>query len=175
MFRLAGNNKSLKKRDGVAESDEAKRVLDSFVASFEGETQNQPFVRAADSPGGAAPQRAARGSYLPAGLAQPPLPRSKRRHMDEFLQELKSRDAARALTERTVEVPRIPAVVDDALNYESTNLFVGNLAASVTEEKLRQVFGQYGHIFSVKVMWPRSEDERRRSRNKGFVSFVRYI
>mmetsp|Transcript_30739 Transcript_30739/g.99079 ORF Transcript_30739/g.99079 Transcript_30739/m.99079 type:complete len:229 (-) Transcript_30739:1648-2334(-) len=98
---------------------------------------------------------------------------ARKKNMDEFLQELKARDAVRA--SGVGEVPAVLPVVDEAANYESTNLFVGNLASSVTEEKLREAFGAFGDIFSVKVMWPRSEDERRRNRNKGFVSFVRRL
>jgi RNA recognition motif-containing protein len=32
-------------------------------------------------------------------------------------------------------------------------------------------FGRYGDVYSVKIMWPRSEEERARRRNCGFVSF----
>ena len=53
----------------------------------------------------------------------------------------------------------------------TTNLYVGNLAPSVTEELLNDIFGRFGPINSVKVMWPRSEEERLRKRNCGFVSF----
>ena len=53
----------------------------------------------------------------------------------------------------------------------TTNLYVGNLAPTVTEEVLIEQFGQYGDIASVKIMWPRSEEEKSRQRNCGFVSF----
>lgn len=33
------------------------------------------------------------------------------------------------------------------------------------------VFGRYGDINSVKIMWPRSDEEKARKRNCGFVSF----
>lgn len=33
------------------------------------------------------------------------------------------------------------------------------------------LFGKYGEINSVKIMWPRSEEEKARKRNCGFVSF----
>lgn len=104
---------------------------------------------------------------------------SGRRAIDEFLDEIKSRETLRCLGAQVEGDPSpadqiaYPTAVDDAQNYESTNLFIGNLASTVTEEKLRQVFGVYGEIYSIKIMWPRSEEERRRSRNKGFVSFVR--
>ncbi|KAG3171336.1 hypothetical protein PC128_g18755 [Phytophthora cactorum] len=54
---------------------------------------------------------------------------------------------------------------------ETTNLYVGNLAPTVTEEVLQAEFGRYGEVYSVKIMWPRSEEERARRRNCGFVSF----
>jgi hypothetical protein len=41
------------------------------------------------------------------------------------------------------------------------------------EEDLLELFGRYGEINSVKIMWPRSEEERARKRNCGFVSFRR--
>ena len=54
----------------------------------------------------------------------------------------------------------------------STNLYVGNLAPAVTEAILINTFGIYGDIASVKIMWPRTEEEHRRGRNCGFVSFM---
>jgi RNA recognition motif-containing protein len=36
-----------------------------------------------------------------------------------------------------------------------------------------ELFGRYGEINSVKVMWPRTEEEKARKRNCGFVSFKR--
>jgi len=54
----------------------------------------------------------------------------------------------------------------------TTNLYVGNLSPEVDETVLKKEFGQFGPIASVKVMWPRSEEERRRGRNCGFVAFM---
>ena len=34
----------------------------------------------------------------------------------------------------------------------------------VTEEVLMREFGKYGPIASVKIMWPRTDEEKRRSR-----------
>jgi U2-associated protein SR140 len=42
----------------------------------------------------------------------------------------------------------------------------------VNEDVLCAEFGKYGPIASVKVMWPRTEDEADRQRNCGFVSFM---
>ncbi len=33
-------------------------------------------------------------------------------------------------------------------------------------------FGRFGPIGSVKVMWPRTDEEKARGRNCGFVSFM---
>ncbi|KAJ1454575.1 hypothetical protein M885DRAFT_484392, partial [Pelagophyceae sp. CCMP2097] len=105
-------------------------------------------------------------------------PPKKKREIDSLLDELKSRNTMRGLGV-AVDEPApayAPAPVprrDEGVTYsETTNLMVANLAQTVTEEKLNQLFGQFGEVFSVKVMWPRSDEERRR-RNRGFVSFVK--
>lgn len=54
----------------------------------------------------------------------------------------------------------------------TTNLYVGNLAPEVDEEVLRKEFARFGTICSVKVMWPRDDDQRRRGRNCGFVAYT---
>ena len=55
-----------------------------------------------------------------------------------------------------------------------TNLYVGNLSPEVTEDYLTKVFSKFGEIESVKVMWPRSEEEKKRKRNCGFVKYYKY-
>ena len=35
-----------------------------------------------------------------------------------------------------------------------------------------EVFGKFGPLGSVKIMWPRTEEERLRNRNCGFVAFM---
>lgn len=53
----------------------------------------------------------------------------------------------------------------------STNLFVANLSPTVTENDLMLLFGAYGPLASVKIMWPRCADKIR-STNCGFVAFM---
>ena len=54
----------------------------------------------------------------------------------------------------------------------TTNLYLGNLNPTMNEEQLCEVFGKFGPLASVKVMWPRTEEERARGRNCGFVAFM---
>ncbi|XP_055935383.1 U2 snRNP-associated SURP motif-containing protein-like [Argiope bruennichi] len=54
----------------------------------------------------------------------------------------------------------------------TTNLYLGNLNPKMTEQQLCEVFGRFGPLASVKIMWPRSEEERARGRNCGFVAFM---
>ncbi|XP_074657715.1 U2 snRNP-associated SURP motif-containing protein-like isoform X2 [Tubulanus polymorphus] len=54
----------------------------------------------------------------------------------------------------------------------TTNLYLGNVNPKMTEQQLCVIFGQYGPLASVKIMWPRSEEERSRGRNCGFVAFM---
>ena len=42
----------------------------------------------------------------------------------------------------------------------------------MTPSIVTQEFGRYGPIASVKIMWPRDDDQRRRGRNSGFVAFM---
>jgi len=54
----------------------------------------------------------------------------------------------------------------------TTNLYVGNLAPSIDEHVLMVLFGKFGPIASVKVMWPREAEERARGHMTGFVAFM---
>lgn len=46
------------------------------------------------------------------------------------------------------------------------------LFQKMNEEMLCQEFGRYGPLASVKIMWPRTDEERARERNCGFVAFM---
>lgn len=72
----------------------------------------------------------------------------------------------------------------------TTNLYLGNLNPKVitiittialnlqfqllqiTEQQLMEVFGRYGPLASIKIMWPRSDEEKARGRNCGFVAYM---
>lgn len=87
------------------------------------------------------------------------------RQIDNFLKEI---------TTTPIESMVVP---DESGSYDNgdpttTNLYVGYIAPTVTEEKLQELFQRYGPINSVKIMWPRTDEERARKRNCGFVSFV---
>ncbi|XP_022913572.1 U2 snRNP-associated SURP motif-containing protein-like [Onthophagus taurus] len=55
-------------------------------------------------------------------------------------------------------------------DVSTTNLFVANINVNITEQDLMKIFGVYGPLASVKIMWPRNE-ERGRS-NVGFVAYM---
>ena len=42
----------------------------------------------------------------------------------------------------------------------------------MTEAQLLELFGRYGPLASIKIMWPRTEEEISRGRNCGFVAFM---
>lgn len=73
----------------------------------------------------------------------------------------------------------LPANADDMdpgalseVDPHTTNLYVGNLSPDIDENLLKKEFGRFGPIASVKIMWPRDDDQRRRGRNSGFVAFM---
>ncbi|KAK9149873.1 hypothetical protein Scep_008630 [Stephania cephalantha] len=123
--------------------------------------------------------------------------KGKSRNIDNFMEELKleqemrerrnqdrdgrhSESSANLLQtiSRFDELPddfdpsgRLPGSFDDG-DPQTTNLYVGNLSPQVDENFLLRTFGRFGPIASVKIMWPRTEEERRRQRNCGFVAFM---
>uniref|UniRef100_A0A667ZE37 U2 snRNP-associated SURP motif-containing protein n=1 Tax=Myripristis murdjan TaxID=586833 RepID=A0A667ZE37_9TELE len=73
----------------------------------------------------------------------------------------------------------VSAVLDDSApgshdvgDPSTTNLYLGNINPQMNEEMLCQEFGRYGPLASVKIMWPRTDEERARERNCGFVAFM---
>lgn len=60
----------------------------------------------------------------------------------------------------------------DTGDPSTTNLYLGNLNPKMTEQQLCEIFGRFGPLASVKIMWPRSDEERARGRNCGFVAYM---
>lgn len=56
-------------------------------------------------------------------------------------------------------------------DFETTNLYVGSLSPDWTEEMISREFGRHGEIVSIKIMYPRTEAQRLRGMNSGFVQF----
>lgn len=46
------------------------------------------------------------------------------------------------------------------------------LLLQMNEEMLCKEFGRYGPLASVKIMWPRTEEERCRTSNRAFVAYM---
>ncbi|CAH0520263.1 unnamed protein product [Peronospora belbahrii] len=196
-FQKEREDREAKKRQA---DEEAAKIYATFVASFdnEDETKGKTFVRAAAQNNQVSTQhyddvyrlkakktkafgldsffadkRASEITHKVADQMQHQnqvtmmqMPK-KRRAIDEFLEEMKERGPAPVLMEGS----SMAKGSFDNGNPDTTNLYVGNLAPTITEEVLEAEFGRYGQVYSVKIMWPRSEEERARKRNCGFVSF----
>lgn len=54
----------------------------------------------------------------------------------------------------------------------TTNIYLGNINPTVNENDLCNIFGKYGPLASIKIMWPRTEEEKARNRNSGFVAYM---
>jgi U2-associated protein SR140 len=97
--------------------------------------------------------------------------------IDAFLNEILQERAATVVPPiATFTPPPVQASSEGSFDNgdpSTTNLYVGNLAPIVTEEQLIELFGAFGAINSVKVMWPRTAEEKAKKRNCGFVSFMR--
>jgi RNA recognition motif. (a.k.a. RRM, RBD, or RNP domain) len=124
------------------------------------------------SSGGNIHQAAAKLSELSA------LRSHKRRDVDAFI---KQRQDGGESTQAPISRAEVAAASNAASRYSSqdegdpssTNLYIAGVAPTVTEQRLQTLFEEFGEIYSIKIMWPRTGEERARQRNIGFVSFWR--
>uniref|UniRef100_A0A8C8AA07 Zgc:163098 n=1 Tax=Oryzias sinensis TaxID=183150 RepID=A0A8C8AA07_9TELE len=61
---------------------------------------------------------------------------------------------------------------DDLTVPVTTNLYINCISPKMNEEMLCREFCKYGPLASVKIMWPRTEEERGRTSNRAFVAFM---
>ncbi|KAI9362068.1 hypothetical protein DFJ73DRAFT_813257 [Zopfochytrium polystomum] len=110
----------------------------------------------------------------------------KKRQLDAFLEEIKQSQETKEVRTRQKtgsnswsesQAQHGPIFEEvgshDTGDPRTTNLYVGNINPAVDEELLSKEFAVYGPIASVKVMWPRTQEEKERNRNCGFVSFMK--
>jgi len=95
------------------------------------------------------------------------LPAAKVRKMDILLENLKRDQALREADHGVQEKKQ-----DDKVPVSSTNLVIKFLAPELDENVILHEFGRFGPIASVKIMWPRDEEQRKRGWNTGFVAFM---
>ncbi|KAI8438904.1 hypothetical protein MSG28_011233 [Choristoneura fumiferana] len=111
----------------------------------------------------------------------------KKSNLELFKEELRQIQEERSerhkyknvLRERGTAVGAEPVIdmLPDVGSYDTgdpntTNLYLGNLNPNITEQQLMEIFGRYGPLASIKIMWPRSDEEKARGRNCGFVAFM---
>ncbi|KAI7898394.1 uncharacterized protein BX663DRAFT_525141 [Cokeromyces recurvatus] len=100
----------------------------------------------------------------------------KKRNLDSFLEEIKRQQEGRNRTDNrstsTSYKNDEQGSFDDG-NPNTTNLYVGNINPTLTELGLCREFGKFGPIASVKIMWPRTQEEKDKGNNCGFVSFMK--
>ncbi|KAH8551881.1 U2-associated SR140 protein [Umbelopsis sp. PMI_123] len=121
----------------------------------------------------------------------------KKRNLDTFLEEIKREQEDR---EGRLKNARISKMYGDRLDNGSsesgpsltlqaafadrpgshdlgdmttTNLYLGNISPTINEASLCRDFAIFGPIASVKIMWPRSQEEKERNRNSAFISFMK--
>lgn len=94
--------------------------------------------------------------------------------MDALLQELQETPISGPVSHKPIKAPpeKIGSYCLPGEEASTTNIFVGNLSPLTTEEQLSDIFRQFGDLYSVKIMWPRTPEEQSRGRNTGFVCFM---
>ncbi|XP_068600080.1 U2 snRNP-associated SURP motif-containing protein [Brachionichthys hirsutus] len=64
------------------------------------------------------------------------------------------------------------ALYDDLTVPTTTNIYINSISPKMNEEILCKEFAKYGPLASVKIMWPRTDDERCRTSNRAFVAYM---
>ncbi|WRT68937.1 uncharacterized protein IL334_005919 [Kwoniella shivajii] len=161
-----------------------------------------PGPPAHPAPRGPAAMGYSRVQPLPQARAPSPPPagisKSRgKRAMDSFLEEIKYNQTARE--QRLGQIAKQEGSSVSALaawesekgshvvgNPETTNLFISNLPSNITEESLGLFFAKLGPVGTVKIMWPRGDEDTSigasmtvTRRNKpglsGFVSYMKRV
>jgi U2-associated protein SR140 len=96
---------------------------------------------------------------------------SRKAKMEAVLQQLEV-DTACSSNKRPFVPEKMGSFVQPGEEHLTTNIFVGNLAPSITEEQMTDLFRQFGDLYSLKIMWPRTPEEKARNRHTGFVCFM---
>ena len=99
------------------------------------------------------------------------LSNTRKKQMDALIQELETEKSAVLGEPRGLVPDKRGSYVEPEDEHRTTNLFVGNLAPTLTEEAIIDVFARFGDLLSLKVMWPRTAEERERNRVSCFVCY----
>lgn len=99
--------------------------------------------------------------------------RAERTKLKPLAKSMMQSDATlTAFTREPAEAPAPTYGSMDNGDPNTTNIYLGNLSPKITEQQLMEIFGRYGPLASIKIMWPRSEEEKQRGRNCGFVAYM---
>ncbi|TFL02447.1 hypothetical protein BDV98DRAFT_528109 [Pterulicium gracile] len=179
----------------TAESSSNRRsTANRFVRSGQESAPAPPSASRPDSTGepGHTRFQDEMANMAAASSASSSKPKGKRA-MDAFLEELKRDQADReAKFSRQGQGRSVTAMAAyeglsgsrDRGDSETSNVFVANLPAHVTEQSLGQFFARAGPVGSVKIMWPRGDatvgpgadmTASRRSMNSGLSGFVSFM
>ncbi|CDU85247.1 U2 snRNP-associated SURP motif-containing protein, putative [Plasmodium yoelii] len=96
----------------------------------------------------------------------------ERKILKEQAQLAKSEEEKIKINKKIIEIEKNEGIFSYTQRNETlANLYLGNLSAEVTEEYLCQRFGKFGKVSSVKIMYPRKEEDKKKGRISGFVCF----
>ncbi|EME28613.1 U2-associated protein SR14 isoform 2 [Galdieria sulphuraria] len=182
--RLTPFERHLKKVEekNQREKAEAAELYQEFVRAFAAEDEpEQETLQETQSTWNqdlnSGPKKASEGTLLsPMGLLENKYRKSvkKKRNIDTFLEEIKKGKTAtpQSVPQSAPKTFLNPVGSHDSGDPLTTNIFLGNLNPSTTEETLLRTFGRFGPVGSIKIMYPRTPEEHLRGYNSGFVSFM---
>ncbi|GAW83187.1 U2 snRNP-associated SURP motif-containing protein [Plasmodium gonderi] len=96
----------------------------------------------------------------------------ERKILKEKAQLAKSEEEKIKINRKLIEIEKNETLFPYVPRKERVaNLYIGNLSPEVTEEYICQRFGKFGKVNSVKIMYPRTDEDKKKARISGFVCF----
>ncbi|SOV18565.1 U2 snRNP-associated SURP motif-containing protein, putative [Plasmodium sp. gorilla clade G2] len=96
----------------------------------------------------------------------------ERKILKEKSQLAKSEEEKKKINKKITEIEQNENLSSYIQRKEKiANLYLGNLSPEVTEEYLCQKFGKFGKVNSVKIMYPRKDEDKKKARISGFICF----
>ncbi|XP_018332349.1 U2 snRNP-associated SURP motif-containing protein [Agrilus planipennis] len=160
----AGARKEDTREKGKLYKPQSKITIPQDVVSSVERAQATARILATDKPERLGRKKAPEKSNLEAFKEE------LRRIQEEREERHKYKSVAKASVES--EMSLLLKSEDLESDLTTTNLFLRNLNPKVTEQQLMEIFGRYGPLASIKIIWPRSEEEKAKGSNCGFVAYM---
>ncbi|CRG95547.1 U2 snRNP-associated SURP motif-containing protein, putative [Plasmodium gallinaceum] len=154
----------------ISAEDENKKVKNKFLKSNNSSEEGKKYDEHVENKNNTAKVKEI-DSFLEE-IKQKQRILDERKILKEKAQLAKSEEEKIKINKKIIEIEKNETILSYVPKKEKVaNLYLGNLSPEVTEEYLCQKFGKFGKVNSVKIMYPRKDEDKKKVRICGFVCF----